>query len=380
MEPRSGAEAKSVDNGQVIAPGSVIGVLGGGQLGRMTAMAAARLGYRVHTYCPDRDSPASHVSWHNTVAAYDNRTALKAFAESVDVITFEFENIPSATTEYLAALKPTRPKPRVLHITQERLREKRFLASINVPTTRFLDVGRHEALETALKALGRPAILKSAEFGYDGKGQVRIDGDMDLFEAWVKMGGEVGILEAFVDFAREISVIVARGPDGATAIYQPVENQHKNHILDTTIVPARVSETVASRAEAIARHIAQEIDLVGLLAVEMFVTHENEVLVNELAPRPHNSGHWTIDGAITSQFEQFVRAVCGLTLGSTERHSDAVMKNLIGDEVNGWRELLADPSVKLHLYGKAEARPGRKMGHTTRLSPKGGQRNGDDRR
>lgn len=371
---------KSAEQNQVIAPGGVVGILGGGQLGRMTAMAAARLGYRVHTFCPDRNAPASHVSWHNTVAAYDNKSALKAFAESVDVVTFEFENIPSATTEYLAALKPTRPKPNVLYLTQERLREKRFLASINVPTTKFLDVARLEALESAVKALGRPAILKSAEFGYDGKGQVRIDGDMDLFEAWVKMGGEVGILEAYVDFVREISVIVARSPDGSTAIYQPVENQHKNHILDVTMVPARISQTVAGRAEAIARHIATEIGLVGLLAVEMFVTHNDEVLVNELAPRPHNSGHWTIDGCVTSQFEQFVRAVCGLPLGSTERHSDAVMKNLIGDDVNGWRELLNDPTVKLHLYGKEEARPGRKMGHYTRLTPKGGNRNGDDRR
>jgi len=374
------AAPKSADQNQIIAPGSVIGILGGGQLGRMTAMAAARLGYRVHTFCPDRNAPASHVSWHNTVAAYDNKSALKAFAESVDVVTFEFENIPTATTEYLAALKPTRPKPNVLYVTQERLREKRFLASINVPTTKFLDVARQEALESAVKALGRPAILKSAEFGYDGKGQVRIDGDIDLFEAWVNMGGEVGILEAYVDFVREISVIVARGPDGSTAIYQPVENQHKNHILDVTLVPARVSQTVAGRAEAIARHIAQELGLVGLLAVEMFVTHNDEVLVNELAPRPHNSGHWTLDGCVTSQFEQFVRAVCGLSLGSTERHSDAVMKNLIGDDVNGWRELLNDPAVKLHLYGKTEARPGRKMGHYTRLSPKAGVRNGDDRR
>jgi 5-(carboxyamino)imidazole ribonucleotide synthase len=372
--------AKSADQNQVIAPGGVVGILGGGQLGRMTAMAAARLGYRVHTFCPDRNAPASHVSWHNTVAAYDNKSALKAFAESVDVVTFEFENIPTATTEYLAALKPTRPKPNVLYVTQERLREKRFLASINVPTTKFLDVGRLEALESAVKALGRPAILKSAEFGYDGKGQVRIDGDMDLFEAWVKMGGEVGILEAYVDFVREISVIVARSPDGSTAIYQPVENQHKNHILDVTLVPARISQAVAGRAEAIARHIATEIGLVGLLAVEMFVTHSDEVLVNELAPRPHNSGHWTLDGCITSQFEQFVRAVCGLGLGSTEPHSDAMMKNLIGDDVNGWRELLNDPAVKLHLYGKTEARPGRKMGHYTRLSPKAGNRNGDDRR
>jgi 5-(carboxyamino)imidazole ribonucleotide synthase len=374
------ASPKSADQNQVIAPGGVIGILGGGQLGRMTAMAAARLGYRVHTFCPDRNAPASHVSWHNTVAAYDNKSALKAFAESVDVVTFEFENIPSATTEYLAALKPTRPKPNVLYLTQERLREKRFLASINVPTTKFLDVARQEALESAVKALGRPAILKSAEFGYDGKGQVRIDGDMDLFEAWVKMGGEVGILEAYVDFVREISVIVARAPDGSTAIYQPVENQHKNHILDVTLVPARISQAVAGRAEAIARHIATEIGLVGLLAVEMFVTHNDEVLVNELAPRPHNSGHWTIDGCVTSQFEQFVRAVCGLSLGSTERHSDAMMKNLIGDDVNGWKELLNDPAVKLHLYGKTEARPGRKMGHYTRLMPKTGNRNGDDRR
>ncbi|HEY4163882.1 MAG TPA: 5-(carboxyamino)imidazole ribonucleotide synthase [Dongiaceae bacterium] len=372
-------ESKSGDRNQVIAPGGMIGILGGGQLGRMTAMAAARLGYRVHTYCPDKDSPASSVSWRTTVAPYGDEAALKRFAESVDVITFEFENIPSKTTEFLATLKPTRPNPKVLYVAQERLREKRFLASINVPTTRFLDVSRQEALEAAVKALGRPSILKSAEFGYDGKGQVRIDGDMDLFEAWVKMGGDIGILEAFVDFSREISVIVARGPDGATAIFQPVENQHKNHILDTTIVPARIPESIAGRAEAIARHIANEIELVGLLAVEMFVTHENEVLVNELAPRPHNSGHWTIDGCITSQFEQFVRAVCGLPLGSTERHSDAVMKNLIGDEVNGWRELLADPSVKLHLYGKTEARPGRKMGHYTRLSPKNGQHHEDRR-
>jgi 5-(carboxyamino)imidazole ribonucleotide synthase len=388
MAPQKTTETKaseksadpSVDRGQVIAPGGVIGILGGGQLGRMTAMAAARLGYRVHTFCPERDGPASHVSWHNTHAAYDNKAALKAFADSVDVVTFEFENIPAATTEYLAALKPTRPKPNVLYVTQERLREKRFLASINVPTTKFLDVARQEALESAVRALGRPAILKSAEFGYDGKGQVRIDGDMDLNEAWVKMGGEVGILEAYVDFVREISVIVARGPDGSTAVYPPVENQHKNHILDVTIVPARITPAVAGRAEGIARHIATEIGLVGLLAVEMFVTHNDEVLVNELAPRPHNSGHWSIDGAVTSQFEQFVRAVCGLPLGSTERHSDAVMKNLIGDEANGWRELLNDSTVKLHLYGKTEARPGRKMGHYTRLSPRTAHRESTERR
>lgn len=358
----------SADRKQVIAPGSVIGILGGGQLGRMTAMAAARLGYRVHTYCPDHDGPASQVSWKTTVAAYDDHAALQAFASSVDVVTFEFENIPAETTELLAELKPTRPKPRVLYLTQERLREKHFLASINVPTTKFLEVAHAESLPSAVQALGRPSILKSARFGYDGKGQVRIDADTDLSDAWKKMGGDLGILEGFVDFSKEISVMVARAPDGAIALYVPVENQHKHHILDVTYAPARVSAAVIARAEAIARHIAQEIDLVGILGVEMFVTQAGDVLVNELAPRPHNSGHWTIDACVTSQFEQFVRAVCGLALGSTERHSDAMMKNLIGADIDGWRDLLADPGVKLHLYGKAEARPGRKMGHYTKLS------------
>ena len=360
----------SADQHQVIAPGGVIGILGGGQLGRMTAMAAARLGYRVHTYCPDQDSPASHVSWKTTVAAYSDKEALRAFAQSVDVVTFEFENIPSETTELLAELKPTRPKPQVLYLTQERLREKRFLASIGVPATKFLEVAHAEALPSAVQALGRPSILKSARFGYDGKGQVRIDTDTDLGDAWKKMGGDLGILEGFVDFSKEISVMAARGPDGAVALFVPVENQHKHHILDVTIAPARVSADIIARAEAIARHIAQEIGLVGILGVEMFVTQTGEVLVNELAPRPHNSGHWTIDACVTSQFEQFVRAVCGLPLGSPERHSDAMMRNLIGADIDGWRDLLADPGVKLHLYGKAEARAGRKMGHYTKLSAK----------
>ncbi len=360
----------SADRQQVIAPGGVIGILGGGQLGRMTAMAAARLGYRVHTYCPDHDGPASQVSWKTTVAAYDDHAALRAFADSVDVVTFEFENIPAETTELLAELKPTRPRPRVLYLTQERLREKHFLATINVPTTRFLEVARPEALAPAVQALGRPSILKSARFGYDGKGQVRIDADTDLAEAWKRMGGDLGILEGFVDFEKEISVMVARGPDGGVALYVPVENQHRHHILDVTLAPARVEAAVIARAEAIARHIAQEIELVGILGVEMFVTRSGEVLVNELAPRPHNSGHWTIDACLTSQFEQFVRAVCGLPLGSTERHSDALMKNLIGADIDAWADLLGDPALKLHLYGKAEPRPGRKMGHTTRLSPR----------
>ncbi|WP_119304005.1 5-(carboxyamino)imidazole ribonucleotide synthase [Dongia deserti] len=360
----------TADNGQSIAPGGTIGILGGGQLGRMTAMAAARLGYRCHIYCPDEDAPASDVAAATTVAAYDDLAALQAFAQVVDVVTFEFENVPAAAGEKLAAWRPTRPDPRVLHLTQQRLREKNLLSSINVPVARYLEVAHKEALPQAVQALGRPCVLKSASFGYDGKGQVRIDPETDLGPVWQQMGGDLAILESFVDFQREISVLIARGHDGAMEMYVAVENQHRNHVLDTTIAPARITPEVAVKAEAIARHIAQEIKLVGLLAVEMFVTRDGDVLVNELAPRPHNSGHWTIDACNTSQFEQFVRAVCGLPLGSPERHSDAVMKNLIGDDVRDWRAILAEPNAKLHLYGKTEIRPGRKMGHVTRLATK----------
>jgi 5-(carboxyamino)imidazole ribonucleotide synthase len=360
----------TADQGQSFEPGATIGILGGGQLGRMAALAAARLGYRVHVYCPDADSPASQVTARTTVAAYDDRAALEAFAEAVDVVSFEFENVPAATAEFLAERRPTRPAPHVLHTTQDRLREKDFLTSIQVPTTRYVAVTRAEELESAVRAIGRPCVLKSARFGYDGKGQVRIDGTTDLAEAWARMGADLGILEAYVDFTQEVSVIVARGVDGSCSAYPPVENKHRYHILDTTIAPARLPQPAAMKAEAMSRHVAEALGVVGLLAVEMFVTEAGEVLVNELAPRPHNSGHWTIDACVTSQFEQFVRAVCGLPLGSTEHHSDAVMKNLIGDEVNAWREILAEPGAKLHLYGKAEARPGRKMGHVTRLSPK----------
>jgi 5-(carboxyamino)imidazole ribonucleotide synthase len=358
------------DRGQQIPPGSVIGILGGGQLGRMIAMAAARLGYRCHVYCPEPDSPAFDVAASRTLASYEDSGALARFAEAVDLITLEFENIPADSAKFLAERRPFRPAPEVLHTTQDRLREKDFLTTIAVPTTRYLEVARAASLERAVREIGRPAVLKAARLGYDGKGQVRIEADTDLAEAYRRMGAGVGILEAFVDFSLEISVIVARGVEGQIAAYAPVENQHRNHILDTTIAPARVSDRVAMRAEAIARHIAEELKLIGLLAVEMFVTPGEEVLVNELAPRPHNSGHWTIDGCVTSQFEQFVRAVTGLPLGSTEPHSEAVMKNLIGDEVQGWAEILADPTAKLHLYGKRQARPGRKMGHVTRLLPK----------
>ncbi len=367
---RSARTAPSAERGQSFGPGATIGILGGGQLGRMAALAAARLGLRCHVYCPDADSPAAQVTPNATVAAYDDETALRAFAEAVDLVTFEFENVPDKTAAFLAAHRPTRPSPRVLHLCQDRLREKDFLNEIGVATTRYMEVTRPEALESAVRAIGRPCVLKSARFGYDGKGQVRINADTALDEAWRVMGADIGILEAYVDFAQEISVIVARGVDGTIVVYPPVENQHRNHILDVTIAPARISPAVAMKAEAIGRHIAESMDVIGLIAVEMFATEAGEVLVNELAPRPHNSGHWTIDACVTSQFEQFVRAVSGMPLGSAERHSDAVMKNLIGDEAGAWREILAEPGAKLHLYDKAEARPGRKMGHVTRLSPK----------
>jgi 5-(carboxyamino)imidazole ribonucleotide synthase len=357
----------SADKGQSFAPGATIGILGGGQLGRMTALAAARLGFRTHVFSPEHDAPAAQVTAVSTVAAYDDEEALAAFADDVDVVTFEFENIPDTAAEVLSSLKPTRPAPRILHICQQRLREKDFLSSIGVPVTRYRAVANAGELDAAVGVIGRPCILKSAQFGYDGKGQVRIAADTDLADAWKRMGGTLGILEAEVDFTLEASVIIARGVDGRTALYPPVENRHRNHILDETIAPAHLSDATAGQAEQIAQQIAAELQLVGLVAVEMFVAGDGEVLVNELAPRPHNSGHWTIDACLTSQFEQFVRAVCGLPLGSTAHHSEAVMKNLIGDEANRWRDILADPDAKLHLYGKAEARPGRKMGHVTRL-------------
>jgi 5-(carboxyamino)imidazole ribonucleotide synthase len=350
-------------------PGSTIGILGGGQLGRMTAMAAARLGYKCHIFTPEEDAPASQVAAETTRADYTDKAALERFAASVDVVTFEFENIPAETAEMIAASRPVRPSPDVLRIAQDRLKEKDFLHSIDVATANYREVGSLAALRRAVRDVGPLSVLKTVRLGYDGKGQVMIGPETDLDSAWAKMGADTGILEAFVDFACEISVVVARTESGAAAAYPPVENKHVDHILDTTIAPARITPELGMRAEAIARHVAEKLGIVGVLAVEMFVTPRGEVLVNELAPRPHNSGHWTIDACQTSQFEQFVRAVCGLPLGSPEPHSDAVMKNLIGADVEKWREWLTDPAAKLHLYGKKAARAGRKMGHVTRLVP-----------
>ena len=358
-----------------LAPGAVIGILGSGQLGRMSALAAARLGYRCHIYGPEPDAPAAQVSNLTTVAAYDDEAALARFAAAVDVVTFEFENIPFATVEALSNLAPLRPKAEVLRVCQDRILEKGFCSRLDIPTARYAGVGSIDDLTHAVADIGAPCVLKTTRLGYDGKGQALIEAGSDLEAAWSALagrgpGGLGMIVEAFVDFELEISVIVARAIDGTMRSYVPVENEHRNHILDRTLVPARIANDVANRADSIARGLAEGLDLVGLLAVEMFVTKNGKVLVNELAPRPHNSGHWTLDACVTSQFEQFIRAVAGLPLGATARHADAEMQNLLGDETERWLEILSDPDAKLHLYGKAEARPGRKMGHVTRLKPK----------
>jgi len=351
-----------------LPPNSTIGILGGGQLGRMTAMAAARLGYRCHIYAPEDDSPAAQVSAQTTRAAYDDAAALEAFARAVDVVTLEFENIPVDAVRRVNEITPVYPGADVLEICQDRVLEKRFLNRVDVATATWAEVSNLAELERGDAAIGRPAVLKCARFGYDGKGQVTVRSGVGLAEALESTGSERCILEGLVDFVCEISVIVARGADGAVASWPAVENRHVRHILDTTIAPAQVAPAVAAQAEETARHVAAEIGLVGVMGVEMFVTRDDRVLVNELAPRPHNSGHWTIDACATSQFEQLVRIVCGLPLGATARHSDAVMKNLIGDEIDAWPRILAEPGARLHLYGKAETRPGRKMGHVTRLT------------
>jgi len=359
-----------------IPPGSTIGILGGGQLGRMTALAAATLGYRCHIFCPEKDSPAAQVSAAATVAAYTDHEALARFAREVAVVTYEFENIPHAPVAELERLVPVRPSANVLQISQDRVREKSFLNGIGIATAPWRQITDAATLQNAIQELGLPSVLKTARLGYDGKGQVAVKpGHADpaaLWQAMVKAMPDPAeaVLERFVNFEREISVIVVRGPDGKHANYVAVENRHEHHILAQTIAPARIPLATARKAEGMARHIAEKLDLVGIIAVEMFVGENGELMVNELAPRPHNSGHWTIDACVTSQFEQVVRAICGLPLGSPRRHSDAVMDNLIGDAVDRWPELIKDPDAKLHLYGKAEARPGRKMGHVTRLLPR----------
>ncbi|NBX03481.1 MAG: 5-(carboxyamino)imidazole ribonucleotide synthase [Alphaproteobacteria bacterium] len=346
-----------------LPPGSTIGILGGGQLGRMMAMAAAEMGYHVHIYCPEKDCPAAEVAHKTTVAAYDDAAAMAAFAKSVDVVTYEFENIPAAPVEKIAAIVPVRPSPSVLSTSQHRTLEKTAIQKLGIKTAPFAPVKNVDDLKIAVQKIGLPAVLKTATMGYDGKGQWKI---LSAEELPAIPAGDY-VLEGFINFRMEISVIVARDVAGNIACYCPVENIHKNHILDQTIAPARIFPQLAEKAENIAKKIAEGFGLVGLLAIEMFVTDDDEILVNETAPRPHNSGHWTMDACITSQFTQVIRAVCGLPLGNPERLCDARMLNLIGDDAADWQKHAATPNAKLHLYGKKEARAGRKMGHVTFL-------------
>jgi 5-(carboxyamino)imidazole ribonucleotide synthase len=357
-----------------LMPGGTIGILGGGQLGRMSAIAARRMGYKVKTFDPSAQACAAAIADEHVAAEWNDTAALTRFAQGCGRITLEFENIPPATVEFVAKSIPSHPSANVLAICQNRRREKEFLRAAGIPCANFAVVSSLAELQAAVKTVGFPCVLKTADFGYDGKGQVKLPtAAADLAAAWNKIGGAVGVLEAWVPFQLEISVLVARTVDGRTAVYDAAENLHRNHILHLSLSPARISAATAAEARALALGIAEKIQLVGLLAVEMFV-QDGRIVVNELAPRPHNSGHQTFDANETSQFEQHVRAVCGLPLGGTKPLQPSVMLNLLGDlwkngQEPDWTLVLADPAAKLHLYDKGKAAPGRKMGHVTVTAP-----------
>jgi 5-(carboxyamino)imidazole ribonucleotide synthase len=353
-----------------LPPGATIGIIGGGQLGRMSAIAAARLGYLTHIFTPEAGGPASQVSARTTVAAYTDQDALRRFADDVDVVTFEFENLPAESLDLLSGLKPVRPGAKILRISQDRLLEKQFLNDIGIPTAPWRPV--HDEARLADAGHDLPCILKTTRLGYDGKGQALCRTEADCRDAFEALEPKPLIAEGFVDFNAEISVIVARGENGEMSSFDPVENRHKHHILDLTLAPAPLPLASLAEATGMAQRIAESLELAGLLAVEMFVTATGTLLVNEIAPRPHNSGHWTLDACPASQFEMHIRAIAGLPLPPATRHSDAVMKNLIGPEdMATWPAILATPGLIPHHYGKSEARPGRKMGHFTRLFPRG---------
>jgi len=355
----------------MLAPGSTIGILGGGQLGRMLALAAARYGLKAHVYAPEPDSPAFEVAARHTVASYTDEGALVGFAASVDVVTYEFENVPADTAHILESHVPLRPGARALAVAQDRLEEKTFVSNLGIATAPFRAVSNETDLRAALAAVGRPAVLKTRRFGYDGKGQVIIRTGDDPATALGAIGHVPAILEGFVPFSREVSVVATRGHDGSVAAYDLCENEHRDHILHITRVPGTLPANLCDEARAIAGRIATALDYVGTLCVEMFVVATDgeppRLLVNEIAPRVHNSGHWTIEGAKTSQFEQHIRAICGWPLGSVALVGSVEMTNLIGEDMAAWPELLAEEGAHLHLYGKATARPGRKMGHVTRV-------------
>jgi 5-(carboxyamino)imidazole ribonucleotide synthase len=356
-----------VSASRVYLPGSTVGVMGGGQLGRMFAIAARRMGYRVHTFSPDEDTPTGQLADREVAASYEDADAVRDFARRIDVLTFEFENVPTQTIAWAAEFCDVRPSAGVLHVCQHRLREKEFLSASGFPLPAFAHVTSAAELASALERIGTPSVLKTAAFGYDGKGQRKIEPRDEPAEVWQAFEGASAVLEQFVRFEKEVSILVARTLDGELVTYPVCENLHRNHILDITIVPGNVAPEVDRAARTLAGEIAEKLGLVGLLAVEMFLLPDGKLLVNELAPRPHNSGHYSFDASVTSQFEQQLRAVCGLPLGSTESLRPAAMANLLGDLwANGepdWAAALSVPDVKLHLYGKTEPRRGRKMGH-----------------
>lgn len=352
-------------------PAKTLGILGGGQLGRMSAMAAARLGIKVHIFCPDEDSPASYVAAKTFVAPYTDKVALRAFAKSVDVISYEFENIPVETVQFLKKIKPVFPDDYLLEIAQHRWHEKQFLNNIGIPTANWAKACCAEQVHATLAEWGvHDCILKTARFGYDGKGQVKISKGTDIDAAFASLKSDEVIIEALVPFRHEISVVVARDVFGKTECYDVVLNDHKNHILSKTTAPAPLSPALLSKAQKLGKKVADEVGLVGVLALEMFVTKDGKILANEIAPRTHNSGHWTIDACAVSQFENHVRTVCGLPVGSAKRHSDAVMLNLIGDDIALVDSYMAKANACIHLYGKPDVRAGRKMGHITLLKPR----------
>ncbi len=356
-----------------VPPGGTIGILGGGQLGRMLSLAAARLGLKTHVYSPEDEAPAAQVSFAYTKAGFDDAKALETFAHSCHAVTFEFENVPHETLERIGTISPVAPCARTLRVTQDRLAEKTFVTSLGLKTAPFANVESAEDAGSAIAKVGATSILKTRRMGYDGKGQSRVRNLDDVLGAFERFHGVPCILEGFVDFAFEASVVAARGVDGSFAAYDPPENIHGDHILRRSTVPSRLNGAQAEEAKSVAKNIANALDYVGVLAVELFVMRDDTLLVNEIAPRVHNSGHWTIDACVVSQFEQHIRAVAGWPLGDPARHSDAVMENLIGEEAADWLALAARGGA-LHLYGKSDIRAGRKMGHITKLSPRTGAR------
>ena len=355
-------------NQVVLKPGDTIGILGGGQLGRMLALAAARLGLRCHVFSPDPDSPAFDVVQRATCAEYADVEALEIFASDVDVVTYEFENVPSATALILAARRPVLPDPKVLVTTQDRMAEKDFVTGLGIATAPYTDVSSAAELNAAIARIGLPAVIKTRRFGYDGKGQTIIRAGDDPETVWSDLGTKAAILEAFIPFEREISVIAARSADGHVECFDVTENEHSDHILKTSKAPALISAALAEQARGIAKTIADAFGYIGVLAVELFVVAGSDgprLLVNEIAPRVHNSGHWTLDGASVSQFEQHIRAVAGWPLAPVHRHGDVTMTNLIGADIGDFGDWLTTPGATVHLYGKGKPRPGRKMGHVT---------------